>query len=43
MKVTKHRRKPTVGPWHTNSTSQNRMHDHGENNNNKNLEEENST
>jgi hypothetical protein len=24
-----HRRKPTVGPWHTNSMSQNRMHEHG--------------
>jgi hypothetical protein len=30
-----HRRTPTVGPWHTNSMSQNRMHDHGENNSNK--------
>jgi hypothetical protein len=27
-----HRRKQTVGPWHTNSMSQNRMHEHGENN-----------
>jgi hypothetical protein len=32
-----HRRKPTVGPWHRNSMSQNRMHDHGENNNKKTL------